>query len=504
MQRNPGNAFPGESEAAPFRTAFTSRQCERSLKSILVLGSCATFLSAMPAFGQSASYFGKSDAPTEDVRTIKEPSIPGRSPQFRLPPQATAAQVETNTRLLIQDQFSARNETSALPVRVQPAQQETRRVGNKWATTYGVTIANIPLSEASNISSLTLEDGSATVVRERNIPIALNFDQAQGAQPTVTVEKAVSAAQYDLEQLARTNSSADIGGLVLRKSQLEIWVHPRERIGKLAWALDLSRESSATTPGAAYRIWVDALAATEPAGVFEVKTLILKEHRGLVTGPVWDPTPLDPFQLRPLSRAHVQSVSAGPVMSEAPAALANEVTDDNGSFDISGLEQNKFTITLQNQYFTVRNAQGGTATVSGIASMPAASLALQFGSSTEFEIAQPSAFYWANRVRAFAGDVLKDTDLLGVEVLVNSDPDCNATFNPLRNRLTLYRASLSGTGRNCINKAYRDTVFHEFGHAIDHACGGITNTEDGHAYSEGFGDSLAIMFKNDSCYGANQ
>jgi hypothetical protein len=474
------------------------------MRSIL-LGACGA-LFTLPAFGQSAPYFGKADPPAEEVRTIKQPfarEMAARSRSLTASP-LNSAEVEASTRRLIQNQLSRSNESGSLTVQVQQGESQTRRVGNKWATTYNLSISNIPLSEASNVSSLTMADGSATVVRERNIPRALNFDSTQSTPPTITVEKAESAARYDLEQLARENSEgADIAGLILKKSRLEIWVHPREMIGKLAWVLDLSRDGTGSAP-AAYRIWVDALAATDPAGVFEVKSLIAREAAIVrVIAPVWDPTPLEPFQLRPLAKARIEIVPAETAMSESAAMGEARVTDDNGGFDAAGLSQRKIVVLLQNEFFTVRNQQGQTATASQVISNPHPLPEMQFGAASEFEIAQPSAFYWANRVRSFVGDTLKDTDLLAMDLLVNTEPGCDASFHPFLNRMTLYRASRPDSGENCINKAYTDTVFHEFGHAIDHAIGGFANDFDGRSYSEGFGDSLAILFKNKSCYGAN-
>ena len=93
------------------------------MKSMLVATACATFLSAIPAFGQSAPDFGKSDAPVEDVRTIRQ--LPGRLPQQPAAQQPDPSGVEASTRSLIQEQFSGRSEASLLPLNVRPAEQET-------------------------------------------------------------------------------------------------------------------------------------------------------------------------------------------------------------------------------------------------------------------------------------------------------------------------------------------------------------------------------------------
>jgi hypothetical protein len=75
---------------------------------------------------------------------------------------------------------------------------------------------------------------------------------------------------------------------------------------------------------------------------------------------------------------------------------------------------------------------------------------------------------------------------------VNIDDTCNAFFDPNEHTLNFFKA-----GDGCANTAYCDVACHEFGHAVDDQFGDIL---DG-GYSEGFGDSLAILITRDSIIG---
>ena len=85
-----------------------------------------------------------------------------------------------------------------------------------------------------------------------------------------------------------------------------------------------------------------------------------------------------------------------------------------------------------------------------------------------------------------------DDRLQGLPTHVNIDDVCNAFFDPNEHTLNFFKA-----GDGCVNSAYCDVASHEFGHAVDDQFGGIL---DG-GYSEGFGDSLAILITRDSIIG---
>jgi len=121
---------------------------------------------------------------------------------------------------------------------------------------------------------------------------------------------------------------------------------------------------------------------------------------------------------------------------------------------------------------------------------PAAAIDLNFGASTEFETAEVSAFYWENFIHEFASSVLLPGELANLPTNVNINSTCNAFWNG--SSINFFRA-----GGGCPNMAYSDVVLHETGHGIDAMKGGIL---DG-GYSEGFGDSMAILGTRQPCVG---
>ena len=78
------------------------------------------------------------------------------------------------------------------------------------------------------------------------------------------------------------------------------------------------------------------------------------------------------------------------------------------------------------------------------------------------------------------------------EVHVNINDTCNAFWNGDDNTLNFFKS-----GGGCVNGAYCDVACHEFGHGVDAEFGDILDA----AYSEGFGDSMAILITHDSIIG---
>jgi hypothetical protein len=117
---------------------------------------------------------------------------------------------------------------------------------------------------------------------------------------------------------------------------------------------------------------------------------------------------------------------------------------------------------------------------------------LSFAAADEFPLAQTSAFYWTNVTHNFVKQVLLPSHLYQIPTRVNRPQTCNAFFSSYDVSINFFRA-----GSGCQNTAYSDVVIHEYGHAVDHALGGIhrggDNEVGGSAYSEGFSDVLAIL-----------
>jgi hypothetical protein len=459
------------------------------------------------AGAQDARFVGKAPAPSEVTTRIDNSPPPGvlRDAQGTRGVHSPK-EIDQQIRDMVENKLRGPGGTRGIDGGSKPKitignEVQAHKIGQKWFANYKLYVEDIPLSDASQISTIAVEDGSAAVVKERNLPRSLNFDaRRQGtSQAKVPLEAAATAARTEIARLATLQKAVgvDADALKIDSNRLEVWVEPKNAIGKLVWAIRLVPEQGkAATAG--FDVWVDALGNGASPEVFEVKALTFNEHAGSVTAMVWDPTALDPLQQHPL--ASVEVLREGPVMAEREDTA---FTDSTGQFHFDGGNgERRFSVRLANKYFVVRNAQGALVQVNA-AGRDGQPIKLEFTSTREFDIAQPSGFYWANRARAFVSEALADDKLLKVNLVVNWNDDCNSFWSTHDNQISLFKASTPASGRACPNRAVLHTVFHEFGHAVDHAFGGIQNSEAGAAYSEGFGDSLAILFTDQSCYGVN-
>lgn len=389
--------------------------------------------------------------------------------------------------------------TMPQPLKVLPDKSAVQKLGNRWVANWKLTYAGIPLTERSNVTCNVVPNGSISL-RQRNVPVSMEA-ALRVAKPVAVVsdENAVAVAKQELAKVAG-EKKRELNVERLRPIQngpepLRIWVDPETKEGRLVreFTFTPNGETNAET---AIRAWV-TVGDKERVHVVGIQDLIHPEHKGRVRGPIWDPTPLDAAQQTAIPHVRLSRVDSE---EEGSTGGAGEFvfTDDEGKFSITGAGPAKLQAVLRSNYFEIRNMAGTVQTLEETGD-DQQDYDFVFADGNEFEIAQVSAFYWAHKVRRFVGATLSDSQLLNVPILVNSDGECNAFFNSGNNSLTLYRASPASSSLKCINRAYRDTIFHEYGHGVDHACNGIL--DDG--YSEGFGDSLAILYKNQPCYGSN-
>ncbi len=126
---------------------------------------------------------------------------------------------------------------------------------------------------------------------------------------------------------------------------------------------------------------------------------------------------------------------------------------------------------------------------------------LVFDADNEKDLAQVSAFYWVNVAHEFVKPFLPGTltVLANMELHVNLNMTCNAFFSGADNSLNFFMsgAASGDPSVHCVNSAYCDVACHEFGHGVDAEFDGILDA----AYSEGFGDSIAILITHDSIIG---
>jgi len=170
-------------------------------------------------------------------------------------------------------------------------------------------------------------------------------------------------------------------------------------------------------------------------------------------------------------------------------------TDKQGKYSLPALTGTVTArATLACRFCRVLN-EAGTGVVLSLAKRGQGAIDLDFRATSEFQLSQVSAFYYVNEAHDFVEDYLPNPPqkLSAVRVHVNINQTCNAFWQPGRNTLNFFRSQQGG----CPNTAYRDVVFHEYGHGVDDELGGIL---DG-GYSEGFGDALAILLTRDHIIG---
>ena len=140
----------------------------------------------------------------------------------------------------------------------------------------------------------------------------------------------------------------------------------------------------------------------------------------------------------------------------------------------------------------VKNQAGANLLADGSTS-GSAPVSVTFSAPAEADLAQTSGFVWTNVMQHFAaGKIGTNVSLARLVVNVNIDETCNANFNQVDISLNFFKS-----GDNCANTAYSDVIMHEFGHAIDDSNGGILDN----AYSEGFGDAMALLVSQQPCVG---
>jgi hypothetical protein len=301
-------------------------------------------------------------------------------------------------------------------------------------------------------------DNRLLVSRRRGLPTAVD-----GTTPSVSSEAALSAAR---QAGGPTLSDASTQQT---KPALEVWIDDAQS-GHLAWTFTLSGGSPSNPD--VRRFWVAAIA--EPRVLFW-ESEVYHTHHGLVTENIWT----------------ASSAAGAPTGNRSVADLQvtrntdglHATTGADGRYGYTtGSGNAQITALLQGPFAAVQNQAGPNLQVmqsGGITN----SIDLNFGASAEAELAQTSAFYWTNFAHELAQPALAGAALKNLPVKTNINATCNAFWDG--SSLNFFRS-----GGGCPNTAYSDVVMHEFGHGVDASNGGIV---DG-GYSEGFGDSLAVLY----------
>ncbi len=344
---------------------------------------------------------------------------------------------------------------------------------------YGFHYKGVPLWKYSNQAQIVeVKDGSRRTLffRERNMP---NPTQIGETEATVKTDDATKAGLGDSKTETTAQLKVDDQG---EPPHREIHVDGNGK-ATLAWVF-VVRSTDRAQPYAR-RYWISArdeptILAKEdliyhagPDGTVSPAT-----HQGRITGNffAFDKTPRDPAAENQGLNIFTAGVVGGhPVL-----------TDINGFFNVSaGMTLNTH---LVGPFCRVVNEAGGNLVATRTGNN------LFFNAKTEQELAQVSAFKWVTTAHAFVADFLPAhaDRLVGLKTHVNINDECNAFFDPGDHTLNFFKSSAQ-----CVNSAYCDVACHEFGHAVDDQFGDIL---DG-GYSEGFGDSIAVLITGDPVIG---
>jgi hypothetical protein len=249
----------------------------------------------------------------------------------------------------------------------------------------------------------------------------------------------------------------------------------RPTIGNTAGAPPLTAENSGRMPETKFPGGQVAFQDDQP----DVPAAFNGTH-GRVTGTVWKTSPFSGLRTVPLAGVDVTVIKQGvPHLTQ---------TNRFGRYFLPGVA-GPVTVqaTLAGPFCRVIDESGGAVLSVSQAGQGAVNLAFTAGANEEFKLAQITAFYTVNTEHDYAKAYLPQTPvkLARTPTHVNINQTCNAYWNPGDHSLNFFRS----TPNSCPNTAYRDVAFHEYGHGIDDELGGIL---DG-GYSEGFGDSMAVL-----------
>jgi hypothetical protein len=351
----------------------------------------------------------------------------------------------------------------------------------KLITVHPVAFRGIPLADGSDVLSIATAAGKLLVVRERNLPQTVD-----GSDPMVERDAAIAVAT----EASRTHGMPT--DAAARDPHLEVFID-RSAKGRLAWRVRVASDSL-TTPWAR-EIWVAAIG--NPV-VLADREAIYHSHHGQVSATAFPASPFAGSVSQDLSNAFV--IRSG---SDGGAVTTGE--DGRYAFP-TGVGVATLTVGVRGPFSIVDNV-AGTEIIAAADGSPSAPIDLSLNATTEQELAQTTALVWVNRAHALVQDFLPPSErrcvfptpetpplLCKVTTNVNIASSCNAFWNG--SSLNFLHAG-SFAGRVCPNTAYSDVVLHEYGHAVDQKFRGIL---DG-GYSEGFGDSLAVIGTQQPCVG---
>jgi len=350
---------------------------------------------------------------------------------------------------------------------------------DKTIILYELSYDNIPLAAGSDAMAIISKSNEVLTLRQRNLP-----KEIDSTVPRITRTAALNFAKQHFVTQSKISPGGPEIDLGDANSILTIYVDPETLKGHLAWAFNLSSTTSNDPQGIRY--WVSA---SEENKIINVENKLFHGGEVKADGEVWKTSSASPVIKYPLGYLRVVAPDGSTIN-----------TGPTGSFTFPGDGPERLNARLDGPYSSIQDKSirvmereiKRTGKI-----YPPLSFVSNNRATREFELAQVTAFLWANASHEFVINVLNPGSqglLNDLPTIVNHNEVCNAYWNGAS--INFFKAGQLA-GRNCLNTAYSDVIIHEYGHAVDDRFGAII---DG-AYSEGFGDALAILMTRQPCIG---
>ena len=347
---------------------------------------------------------------------------------------------------------------------------------DKLVVNLSLEYEGVPFSSKSSKMVLMTKEQKPLVARDRNVPKVL----PTSVTPTVQANLAVRVALRDAKLQAAESSQRlprDIR-FTNTKPVTEIYVNEAGK-GVLCWSF-LVRARDTRLPFSV-QYWISAQGQPK---VVAIDDLIYTAHNGQVLGSVKLGGPFDEVTHEtPLPNVMVTRISEGD--------MVHSNADGTFSFPDGDVQGRDLVATALFGPQCVIFSDEGAELRTEATPLPSENAVMEFRTNDEFEVAQLTAFYWTNRAHAFTQEKVGNR-LAFVPTRVNLNQSGNAFWDG-------FALNFFKSGDGFPNTAYSDIVLHEYGHAVDGRLGGIQDP----AYSEGFGDALAILVTKQPVVGRN-
>ena len=340
-------------------------------------------------------------------------------------------------------------------------------VGGNSLFRFGLEYRGIRLADGSTYVAIVGRNGKLLSSRFQNIPHAVD-----ATVPTVGASAAVAAATDHAR-----NTLGQSGTLSESTPVLEVWVDAQQQ-GRLCWLVTLEEASAGTVRAATqYRVAaIETPVVLSWADVIRYDTIHARVD-------VWDLSPNLPTVTAPLWNA--RAILNGALVS----------TDDQGRIvGAANPPGSSLHASLIGPFARIFPGAGASFTPS--VTSAGGDETVVFAASTEFTLAQTTAFTWVTYTNRWVRSFLPflnstSTALDSMGVFVNENISCNAfsTGGPIH----FGRAT-----SQCNNMATPTILVHEFGHSLHNTLAGGSFDA---SFSEGFGDALAALVTRQPCLG---